>query len=181
MKILTNSWKKSRMAITLVNCKLRSKTWYNFVRIGVLHMTSYSYSKFGILEFSWITILRNSWKKSGMAITLAKFKLESDNWYHFVRIGVLHMTSYPKIWVLASSWIKILKISWKKSLMAITLDKHMPKSCNWYHFVFNGVYQMISNLPYSLPKLYSFLGRYEESFYAPLDLWRCQSARKQTF
>jgi hypothetical protein len=38
------------MAITSANCKLGSKTWCHFVRIGVRHMTSYS--KFRILEFS---------------------------------------------------------------------------------------------------------------------------------
>jgi hypothetical protein len=30
----------------------------------------------------------------GMAITLANCKLGSNAWCHFVRIGVLHMTSY---------------------------------------------------------------------------------------
>jgi hypothetical protein len=31
-----------------------------------------------------------------MAITLAKYKLGSFSWCHFVRIGVLQMTSYSK-------------------------------------------------------------------------------------
>jgi hypothetical protein len=38
------------IAITLANCKLGSKTWCHFVRIEVLHITSYS--KFQILEIS---------------------------------------------------------------------------------------------------------------------------------
>jgi hypothetical protein len=38
------------MAITLANCKLRSKTWCHFVRIGVIHMTLFS--KFRFFEFS---------------------------------------------------------------------------------------------------------------------------------
>jgi hypothetical protein len=32
----------------------------------------------------------------GMAITLANCKLEGKTWCHFVRIGVLYMTSYSK-------------------------------------------------------------------------------------
>jgi hypothetical protein len=35
-------------------------------------------------------MLKNSLKKSGIAITFAKYKLESCNWCHLVRIGVLH-------------------------------------------------------------------------------------------
>jgi hypothetical protein len=84
------------MAITLSNCKLDSSTWCNFVHIGVRHLTSYS--KFGILEFSWITILKISWKKSVMAITLNKHMLKSYNWYHFVLIGVCQMILYWKLW-----------------------------------------------------------------------------------
>jgi hypothetical protein len=38
------------MAITLANCNLESITWCHFVRIEVLHMTSYS--KLGIFEIS---------------------------------------------------------------------------------------------------------------------------------
>jgi hypothetical protein len=54
-----------------------------------------------------------------MAITLATYKLESCIWYHFVRIGVLHLTPY----------------SLKKSGMAITLAKYKLGSSSWCHFV----------------------------------------------
>jgi hypothetical protein len=86
------------MAIPLANCKLESIAWCHFERIGVLHIASYS--KYGIFEIYWMKILKNSLKKSGISITLAKYKLESCNWCHFVRIGVLHMTSYSKFEIL---------------------------------------------------------------------------------
>jgi hypothetical protein len=92
------------MAITLANCKLKSNTWCHFVRIGVFHITSYS--KYGIFEIYWMKILKNSLKKLGIAITLAKCKLEGCNRCHFVRIGVLHMTSYSKFGILKIYWIK---------------------------------------------------------------------------
>jgi hypothetical protein len=71
------------MAITLAKYKLESCIWYYFVRIRVLHLTSYY--KFEIFEISWIKILKHSLKKSGMAITLATYKLGSSSWCHFVR------------------------------------------------------------------------------------------------
>jgi hypothetical protein len=110
-KILKNSWKKSVIARTLAKHKVETSNWYHFVRFGVPQNTWYS--KFEKIEISWITILKNSWKKSVMAIFLAKHKLESSNWYHYVRFGVLQMTWYSKFEKDENFWIKILKNSWK--------------------------------------------------------------------
>jgi hypothetical protein len=140
MEILKNSWKKLVMAVTLANCKLGSSNWYHFVRFGVLQMTWYS--KFENDEIFWIKILKNSWQKSVMAITLAKYKLESSNWYYFVRIWVLQMIWYSKLENFENFWMKILKNSWKKLVMALTMANCKLGSSNWYHFVRFGVPQM---------------------------------------
>jgi hypothetical protein len=104
-----------------------------------LHLYSFQHktscTKFCILELSWIKLVKNSWKKSGMAVTFAKYKLESFNWYNFVRIWVFQMISYSKLWNFE---------------------------------IFDNFFFRICHFPYiySLPKIYSFLCRYEESFYA---------------
>jgi hypothetical protein len=126
----------------MVTYKLDSCIWYHFLRIGVFHITSYL--KFGMLDFSWIKNVKSSWKKSGMAITLAKYRLGSFSWCHFVRIGFLHMTSYSIFEIFEISWIKNVESSWKKSGMTITLAKYKLGSSSWCHFVRIGVYQMIS-------------------------------------
>jgi hypothetical protein len=83
-----------------------------------------------------------------MAITLAKYKLEGCNWYHFVRIGVLHMTSYLKFWILNF-------LEWSHTQNS-EISKFLIIFFNFAIFH-----------KYSLPKLYLFLGWYEKSFYAP--------------
>jgi hypothetical protein len=55
---------------------------------------------FEILKFFEQKFCKTEISKLGMAITLAYCKLGSNNWCHFVRIGVLHRTF---------SWMKILK------------------------------------------------------------------------
>jgi hypothetical protein len=60
-----------------------------------------------------------------MAITLAKYKLGSFSWCHFVRIGVLHFGIFLN---------KIYQNSWKRSGMANTLAKYKLGSSNWCPF-----------------------------------------------
>jgi hypothetical protein len=64
-----------------------------------------------------VTILKNSWQKSILAITLAKYKLESPNWYHFCVLekfgnsdNFFHFlqVSTPKnknVWVTGKFWL----------------------------------------------------------------------------
>jgi hypothetical protein len=126
----------------LANCKQGSKTWCHFVHIKVLHMTSYS--KFGIFEISWIKILKNSLKKVRNGQNFGYIQARELHLYHFVRIGVLHLTSYSKFGILNFFWMKILKNSLKKSGIAITLATYKLESCIWYHFVRIGVLHLTS-------------------------------------
>jgi hypothetical protein len=140
-----------------------------------------SYSKFW---FFLIKILKNSLKKVRKGHNCGYMQARE---LHLASLCAYFSSQYDLIFKIKNFWNFLInfKNSLKKSVMAITLDKHMLKSSNWYHFVLIGVCQMIlySKLRnfeisdifkfaifhnYSLPKFYSFLGRYEESFYAPL-------------
>jgi hypothetical protein len=85
-----------------------------------------------------------------MAITLATYKLESCTWYHFVRFGILHMTSFLEL-----SEIKILKnSSKKKSVMTKTLATYKLENYTWYHFVRIGVLHMTSYSKFGILELF---------------------------
>jgi hypothetical protein len=62
------------------------------VIVEKLHTQNFEISKFFEQKFCKTHILN-----LGMAISLTNCNLESNTWCYFVRIGVLHMTSYSKL------------------------------------------------------------------------------------
>jgi hypothetical protein len=99
------------------------------------------------------------------------WQLGSSNWHHSLRFGVLHLTWYSKFESFEISWITILKNSWKSQQWpywcVLEFSKLSPaQKSAILTFLRKKSNFSICPFTYSLPKLYSFLGRYETSFYA---------------
>jgi hypothetical protein len=88
--------------------KVRNSHNFGYIQVRELHLVSFcAYCSF---PYDIILKIWNLWifmnkkcqkllkKLSGMAITLAKYKLGSSSRCHFVRIGVCQMILYSKRW-----------------------------------------------------------------------------------